>query len=308
MQDSFVFTPARRFGQLFHIFAVALLSAGVVWGLWQASQALIGPVFLLYLLPVLLAVAAFPILAYRAYALQSGTYVLERDGIRLRWGLRYEDIPMNTVLWVHPASDMSAPLPLPWLRWPGALFGIRRLPGADSAGATTEVEFMASGARVLVLIATTERIFAISPADQGAFLNTYQRFTEMGSLSPLTGRSVHPTFLLGQVWAAKPARILLLLGLSLCLILIIWVSLAIPTRSEVHMGFYPDGSPGDLVPAVRLFLLPVISIFFFMIDLFLGLFFFRRPAGRPLSYLVWGSGALTPILTLFALFFILRSG
>lgn len=302
MRDEFVFHPERRLGLAFHTGAILSFVVIGITGLWQAAYASIGPIFLLYLLPALLAVIAVPVLAYHAYALQNGFYTLERDGIRLRWGLRFEDIPMTAVLWVHPASDLAAYPPLPRLRWPGAVLGTRQLPGAG------QVEFLASNSSELVLVATPEHVFAISPTDPVAFLQTFQRFTEMGSLTPLEARSQYPTFLLNRVWAAKPARTLLLVGLAFSLILLVWVSFAIPSRSQIYLGFNPDGSPGDAVPAVRLLLLPVVNTFFVLADLLLGLFYFRREESQPLSYLLWGSGALTPILFLIAVFAILQAG
>ena len=139
-------------------------------------------------------------------------------------------------------------------------------------------------------------------------MQSYQRLIEMGSLFPLEARSVQPTYLLGQVWLARPARALLLAGLAASIVLLVWVSLAIPSHEQVHMGFYPDGTPGDLVPGVRLLLLPVISITFYVIDAFLGLFFYRHQESHILSYLLWSSGLVTPLLAVLALFLILRSG
>jgi hypothetical protein len=299
--DEVIFQPDRRFGQVFHLAAILLFVLIAGWGLWQAAQAIMGPVFLLFQVPFLLALGLVPLLVYRLYALRNSQYTLERDGIRIRWGLRVEEIPMTSVLWVHLASELSAPLPLPRLRWPGAVLGMRHLQGAGN------VEFMASNARNLVLISTPVRIFAISPANPESFLHTFDRFTEMGSLTPLEARSVYPTFLLTRVWGSRPAMALLLASLLLSLSLLVWVSLTIPSRLQIYLGFKPDGTFGDPVPPVRLLLLPVINTIFVLIDSILGLFFFRREESQPYSYLLWGMGALTPLLFLTAVFFILQA-
>jgi len=300
--DEAVFQPDYRFGQVFHLAAILFFVVLAGLGLWQAAQATIGLIFLLYQVPFLLALGLIPVLVYHYYALQNSRYVLEREGIRLRWGLRVEEIPMTSVIWVHPSSELATPLPLPRLRWPGAVLGNRHLPGVGV------IEFLASSSRNLVLIGTPERTFAISPADPTSFLHAFERFTEMGSLAPLTPRSIYPAFLLTRVWSALPARALLLSSLVLSLALLVWVSLTVPTRSQIYLGFRPDGTYGDAVPAVRLLLLPVINTFFVLADLFLGLFFFRRDEGLPYSYLLWGMGALTPVLFLMAAFFILQAG
>jgi hypothetical protein len=297
-----VFFPVRQPGLVFHIIAILTFALVSAISLWQAAHAHISPLFLLYLLPALAAIGIVIWLSYRVYALQNSSYTIGRDGIHLHWGLRLEDIPIDEVMWVHLASDLSAPLPLPGLRWPGALLGQRCLPDGD------QVEFLASTPRGLIVIATPGRDFAISPEDPNAFLLTFQRCTEMGSLTPLEAHSIYPTFLLGQVWADLPARFLLIAGSTFSLILLVWVSLVIPSRSQIHLGFFPDGSPGYVVPAVRLMLLPVLNTFFCLVSILLGLFFFRREESQPLSYLLWGSGILTPILFMIAVSFTLRAG
>ena len=302
MQDEFAFRPDRRMGYIFHIAGILLFTLASLFGLWQASQASIGLMFMLYLLPALASVIIVPILVYRVYALQSAVYILQREGIRVRWGLRSEDIPMDDVLWVHPAAELSAPLPLPALRWPGAVLGKRHLAGGG------EVEFLAGNFHDMLYIATPGGGMVISPVAPDRFLETFQRFTEMGSLTPLPARSVYPAFLLARVWSAKLARGLLLTCVLLGLALLVWVSLSIQGRSQLHLGFRPDGSPGDLVPAVRLMLLPILNSFFFLVALFLGMLFFRRDDSRPLAYILWLGSALTNLLFLMAVFYILKSG
>jgi hypothetical protein len=301
MQDEFAFRPDRRMGLIFHIAVILLFTLASLFGLWQASQASIGLMFMLYLLPVMAAVIIVPMLAYRVYALQTAVYTLEREGIRVRWGLRSEDIPMDDVLWVSLVAELSAPLPLPALRWPGAVLGKRHLAGGG------EVEFLAGNFRDMLYIATPGGGIVVSPAAPERFMETFQRFTEMGSLSPLSSRSVYPAFLLARVWSARPARILLLTCVLLGLALLAWVSLSIQGRGEVHLGFQPDGSPGDLVPAVRLMLLPILNSFFFLVALLSGMLLFRREDTRPMAYVLWLGSALTNLLFLMAFFFILRS-
>jgi hypothetical protein len=305
--EEFLFTPPRRAGLLFLLGLILIFLGGAALGLYRASQAQIGPIFIVSMLPALLAVVFVPFLAYRLYCLQASSYILERDGLRLRWGLRVEHIPMSEILWVGRQSDYSGLLPLPVIRLPGAVVGVRQVHGAAQAYSPRLVEYMASESHGLILIGVKERIFAISPSDADSFLFDYQRFTELGSLTPLVGRSVYPSFLLGRVWRSLPARLTLLASLVLSLVLTGWVVLAIPAHTQVHLGFYPDGSPGDLVPAVQLLLLPVLNGIIVSVDVVAGLFFFRREQTQNLSYLLWGSSALVPLLFLLGVFFILQS-
>ena len=289
-----------------------VLLAASVWGLFRASQADVGLIFLLYMLPALLSLGLVPLFAYRSIALRNAHYVVQRDGIHLVWGLRVEDIPMDKIEWARPSHELSLHPPRPWLYWPGSVLGTRR--GADGK----KVEYLAASIRRLIVISLPDRSLAISPDDPAAFLQSLQRYMEMGSLTPLPARSVYPSFFMARVWRAQPARYLLLAGLLLNLILLTWVLLIIPARTEVTLGFGPGREPE---PAVQLLLLPIISGFFYLLDAFLGLYLFRRAEGQAanpqtsisvgyfpgliLAYLLWGSGALVAGLILAGLFFIL---
>jgi hypothetical protein len=304
------FDPPRKSGTLFHLGLMTALALLAVWGLWQASQTDSVVFFILYLLPVILAVILVPLLVYRLLALTRAFYHLERDGISFRWGLRLEDIPIDAVQWVRSAGEVRGTLrslPLPRLRWPGSVVGVKRLANG------TQVEFMASESSDLVLVATQGAIYAISPEDPRAFLAAYQRLTELGSLTPLPARSVYPTFLLARVWQTPAARYLLLGGLALNLILLGWVGLVAPGRAQIVLGLQRGG---ETMPGIRLLLLPVLSGFFFLTDLFVGMYFYRREIGRQaeqgppalnqtLAYLLWGSGAFTPLLFMLAVAYIL---
>lgn len=292
-----------------------VLVAPAVWGFLQAARTSIGPLFLIYLIPVMIGVSLTPLIAYRAFSLLRAYYVLERDGIRLYWGLRSEVIPMSAVLWVRPARELDQALPLPFFRWPGAVTGIRQTAGGD------RLEYFAARSTNLIVITTPESIYAVSPENPDEFLQVYEQQNELGSITPLEQQSIYPSFLLARVWDARPARYLLLGGLLLNLALITWVSLVIPGLEQVRLGFGPQAEP---IPGVQLLLLPFLSGIFFLIDLFVGLFFFRRNdprffTGAPadasiltdwqvLAYLVWGSGAVTTVLFLVAVLFILRTG
>lgn len=286
------FTPPQRTGILLQVFLILLLLGLAGLSLVQTVYASIGPMLLLTLLLPLLAVVLAPFLAYRIYALRSAFYALEREGVHLRWGLRLEDIPIDHIQWVQRADDLTSPPPLPRLHWPGSLVGVRRL--ADGS----EVEYMASTTKGLILIGTVDGIYAISPEKPQDFLNTFTQVMEMGSLAPIPGRSVYPTVLLRRVWRSLPARALILAGVLLSLVLLVWTSLVIPTLDQVILGFAPTDLAGAPAPASRLLLLPILSSVFFLIDLLAGLFFFRRDESQPLAYLLWSTGALLPLLFL----------
>jgi hypothetical protein len=188
----------------------------------------------------------------------------------------------------------------PLFRIPGAVLGKQIQPDGK------EVEFLAAREKGLVLIITPDRIYAVSPADENEFLQTYRRLAEFGSLAPIASISDYPTALLGRAWANRPARFLFLISMILALGLILLVSLSIPGHPQTTLRLNPDGSPVELVPGILILLLPVVNTFFFVADMLLGLFFFSRVDSQSLSYLMWASSALTSLLFFGATYLILR--
>jgi len=232
---------------------------------------------------------------YRGFALVQSGYTLDRDGLRLRWGLRGEDIPLPQIEWVRPAAELGFRLPLPFFQWPGAVVGKRKVEGLG------EVEFLASDVRLLLLVATPQKIYAISPADGRAFIRSFRQIIELGSLTPLPSYSVLPAAFLQKVWQDRPARWLTLAGLALTGVLFILAGLIIPTRATISLGYDALRQPLDPVSADRLLLLPLLGAAAYVVDLFTGLLFYRRDDQRPLSYLLWGSSVLTPLLLFLAM-------
>ncbi len=294
-----IYRPTRRNGLILHSVALAAFSVASGAAFWLAFRQDVGGNFVLYILLALLLFIPIPILAYRGYALLTARYSIERDGLRLRWGLRAEDIPLTEVEWVRPAADLAFELPLPRLSWPGAIVG------GLTVGDLGPVEYMASERDLLLLVATPARVYAISPADPVSFVRAFQYATEMGSLSPIDAYSARPASYLRSVWSDRAARVLILAGGALALALFVLVSLAIPGRQTASLGFTSSGQPIPAGPAVQLLLLPILGVLAYVMDSIGGAFFYRYDPWRPVAYLLWGSGVLTPAVLLLAVLFLL---
>jgi hypothetical protein len=271
-----------------------------IMGIWKASLAESGPGFLVFLSVSIVSFVLIAGLIYRMFALQRARYILARDGISLFWGLRHEEIPINQVNWVGSAEQNKMSLTKPFFRLPGAVLGIHTQ--ADGK----PIEFMASRETKLVLIVTSKIVFAISPAKETEFLQTYRKLAEFGSLSPIPSISDYPTFLLARSWADRPARMLIITSTLLTIVFILWVSLTIPNHPTTTLRLNADGSAVELVPGIRLLLLPALNTLFFITDLLLGLFFYRRQDTKTLGYLMWASSVVTSLLFSGAVFFILQ--
>jgi hypothetical protein len=296
----FEFPPPRQRGLLLHGFLIVVVLAALVIALWQVFQVSVGPSFTIYVVLALGSFLALPFLGYRAYALWKARYTLDRDNLRIEWGLRGEDVPISDVEWVRSPQDLSTPLRLPMIRMPGAVLGTRRHPDLG------DVEFLASDSRKLLLVATARQVFAISPADSAGFVNNFQHAIEQGSLIPGTSHSQYPSFVLSLAWDNLLARYLWLAGLFLNIGLLAWVTATIPGMDTIALGFSPAGEP-LVVPAVQLILLPIMSLLLYVTGFIAGLYFFRWEEYKTLAFILWGAGAFSSLLFLVSVFILLNT-
>jgi hypothetical protein len=293
------FPPPRRRGQTLHILLIFILTAVVVVLAVLISRQ---PINLVFTVLVLLAVLAFipiPILVYRLYALTRANYNLDRDQLTLTWGLRVEQIPVSEIEWVRPLTAMSQPMPKPFLRLPGSVLGLRRHPDLGP------VEYLASDEKALLFVATSRKIFAISPEEPVTFLQDIQHAIEMGSLTPTVSKSVYPSFVVAQAWDSLAARYLWLAGFFANIGLLAWVSLMAPSLKHISLGFLPSGAARPPSEGITLILLPIVSITFYLAGWVTGLMVYRREDRRGMAYILWASGLVSALLFLIAVFFII---
>jgi len=295
------YPPPKQLGLLIHIILILVLSGLAGWGIWNLTRAQAGPNFAIFLLDTLLSLVPLPLFIYRTYALARADYILDRDSLELRWGLRDEDIPLTDIEWLRPSSDLTTPLRLPWLPIPGAVLGTRRHPDLGV------VEFLAADPRNILLVATSKRVYAISPTNAAKFAQTFARTIEMGSLLPAEAKSVYPSFIFSRAWDNTLARFLWLVGLFLNIGLAVWVILTIPSLGQVSLGFAPSGAALSPSPASQLILLPIESALLFLGGLFAGLYFYRWETHRVLAVIIWISSTLTSLLFLLAVLFIIST-
>jgi hypothetical protein len=238
---------------------------------------------------------------YRAYSLFNADYHLDRDSLAIKWGLRIEDIPLSDIEFIRSSNDLTTPLPLPALRLPGGLLGMRRHPDLGA------VEFLAADSGKLLLVATAKRVFVISPENPAGLTQTFARATELGSLTPAESISVYPSFVITQAWQSGLARYLWLTTLFLNLGLFIWASLIIPSTPLVALGPQFAGSALEIVPSSQLIIFPVASLLLSTAGWIAGLYFYRWDKQRVLAFIVWGSSMLMSLLFLLAVLFIITT-
>lgn len=296
-----LFPPPKQRGLLIHGIILLVLTVVVIVGFVQLTSADVGPAFLIWLLVSLAAFAPIPFFAYRVFALYRASYEIDRDSLAIHWGLRVEDVPLNDIEWIRPAEDLTHPLSLPALPLPGALLGLRRHPDLGA------VEFIASDAKKLLLVATAKRVFVISPDNPAGLAQTFARATEMGSLAPTEAKSVYPSFIVSQAWESGVARYLWLSALFLNIGLFIWASLIIPSTPQVALAVQAADSTLETVPSSQLIIFPVASLLLAVAGWIAGLYFYRWDREKILAFIVWGSSAFTSLLFLLAVLFIVTT-
>ena len=295
------FPPPKRRGLIVHGSIIIVLMVVAFIGFINLSRAEVGPQFLIALLVLLFSFAPIPLFVYRAYSLWRADYHMDRDSLAINWGLRVEDIPLSDIEWMRPADDLTRPLVLPSFRLPGGLLGMRRHPDLGV------VEFLASDAKKLLLVATAKRVFVISPEDPSTLTQTFARATELGSLAPVEAKSVYPSFVVTQAWESGLARYLWLTALFLNLGLFIWASLIIPSTPRVALGPQFVGSALETVPSAQLIIFPVASLLLAVLGWVAGLYFYRWDRERILAFVVWGSSTFSSLLFLLAVLFIITT-
>ncbi len=270
-----------------------LASAGAAAGVARLADATVSPWIVLWVSLPLLGVPLALMAAYRVYGLLTAGYSLDRDRLRVRWGLAQEDIPLSEITHLAPPpGDLTGLRPSPGFWWPGCVVGRKPVEGRG------EVEFFATRlADGLVLVEAGERRLALSPTDPEAFQQAYLDATRMGSLERIAGRSVRPDFFLGRLWSDGLARGLVLAGVLLPVVQIGYLSVqAARLPVQVPFGFNAVGAPDPFVPPGRLLLLPMLGGLFWLINLAIGAWLYRRPGERPLAYGLWSTSVLVGLL------------
>ncbi len=280
------FIPKRARGVILGGLLLSAVTALVLFGLYQLGTTPLSPWTALWAALPLAATPLAAAIAYRLYGLLTASYAVDRNGLTLRWGLRLEQIPLTSVRRLQSADTLAPGLrPPPGLWWPGCIVGEREVQGIG------RIEFMASeGGAGQIVVITRQSQLAISPADPQAFQQAYIAGARMGSLEPVPALSLRPDFLVARVWSDRVARVLLVIGLGLPLVLLGYLAFRAPgLPPSVPFGFDAQGGPALSAPPGRLLLLPMIGFVCWMIDAVLGAWLLRRETRPHLSYALWST-------------------
>ena len=279
-----IFIPNRKLGLLLGVtFLLILLSATVIGILQLATATMSAWIIIWVLLPIVGVPLSF-LVSYRIYGLITARYRLDREGFYLTWGLAYEQIPIAEIQSVELASATYENLtPEFTFRWPGCVVGHL------DVDQDTGVEFFSTKTTEgIVLLTSNERLLAISPSDPEGFHKYFVDTARMGSLEAIPAVSQRPDFILARMWNDFRARILVLSGIVISLLLFGYLALrASSLPPSVPFGFDLLGNPDPFAPPGRLLLLPMIGVFCWFLDLLTGAWVYRRNEDHPFAYAIW---------------------
>jgi hypothetical protein len=278
------FIPPRRLGIVIGGLQLVVAMAAVVVGVYQLATAPISAWVILWVTLPLIGVPFMFLVSYRLYGLFTSRYRLDRDGFYLTWGMAVEQIPLAAITSIQPATEMVPDLkPSRGLWWQGCVVGRQEIIGAGM------IEFFATtGPQGMVIISAGDQMIAISPPNLENFQQVFIDATRMGSLERIPTFSQRPDFIFAHLWADTVARVLILIGLALPLLLLGYLAVSVPELPPLlPFGYEPSGAPGLLAPPGRLLLLPMISGLCWLVDLVVGVWLYRRIENRPLALAMW---------------------
>jgi hypothetical protein len=288
------FPPPRRtaLGFLGGLLVLSLAVVVLAFGFAQSQGAGLLP-YAAYLLASALAFALALGMIGVIYALSHSTYAWRGSDLIVRLGLAQWRIPAQSIEWVRPADELAFPFKVPALHWPGLIVAQR-----DDAN-LGRVHFLATRGRDLVLVATPDEVFALSPADVHGFMSIFSQVNAESAFvpdAPLPVQLTRP-----HVHSDRTGRGLLLAAGVLGLVLLALCLALVPGRAGVSLGFDAKGNPLEAFPANRLLLLPWFDSIGASLDLAAGFFLFWRPNPRhEMAYFLWSAASVLAVLLLLA--------
>lgn len=230
------------------------------------------------------------LIAYWVYGLAPASYMLDRNALIIRWGTSKQVIPTGAIERVFTGDEIDGGIRFYGGRWPGHWVGYGEL---QEAGPT--LFYATQALEDQVFIVTPGLVYAISPANQKAFLESLQKRLQMGPTQMMEQSSQRPSVLDWPIW--KDSLGLALLGGSTLALVVLLGLLSfrfpeLPMLMPLHYG--TSGSPDRLGPRGEIFLLPLIGLLTYLVNGALGSIFYRH--NRVASYMLWGGTVLVQLL------------
>ncbi len=294
------FKPNRWLGLTTGTVLVLLVLAGagaMLWGIGQVGVSLAGfGLVLLFIASLFILI----LLGYWLYGLLWSGFYVDRNALVIRWGAATQVVPLESVDAVLTGDQLKAIRNYRGPLWPGMRVGYGEI---EDVGPTL---FYATGSlRRQVVVTTPALSYALSAADQTAFLETLRHRLQMGSTQSVEQASQQPAFLTWSFWGDRLGLALLVAALILLLALFGYISMRYPTLEELQpLHFDTAGQPDRWGTRIQVFTLPFIGLLALIANSGLGFLLYERE--RPAAYLLWSGTICVQLLVWGATLGILR--
>lgn len=301
--SSMVFRPApdrSRWEGLAVASWVLIIDLALV--VWLLRRSVDGVSFLL-LAVVLLSLPLLLHLLYRIWGAFTLEYWVDRNAVRIRWAAECVVIPLPAIRQI--LSDGAPPVPRSVRFWPAAFVRpLSRPMPSDNRENWTLYASRPPGESLW--LETDDALFAISPAQPQAFLAALQEHNQLGPSHHLALGSERVGLHAMAFLEDALGRRLLLAGLLGVLALFGVLFFAYPALPDLLVFHYnAAGLPDSIRPKSALFLLPAIGLAAFLVNSLAGLWMVYRWQATG-AYLLWGSTLAVQLLSLLALFSLIR--
>lgn len=295
------FDPIPRSDRWYALAVIAALIALDVQVVRLLVQRPVDGVSFLLGLAILFSLLLAAYLGYRTFAAFTLAYWVDRDAVTLVWGVTRQIVPMGQITRVlRGVSARPANAPRPW-HWPYP--HRRRLvcPGLGIVNA-----YATRPLAEQTILVTAEESYGLTPADPEAFLVALQERYALGVARIRECTLIRPPLWTWSLWRDRTALSLIGAGLLGVLLMFGVLCFRFPYLSaDLPLHFDAAGLPDRIAPKSGLFILPIIGVITWGVNLVLGVWMYRR-LHRPGAYLLWGGTLAVLGIAGLALFNLMR--
>ncbi|MFH1928734.1 MAG: PH domain-containing protein [Chloroflexota bacterium] len=278
-----VWKPKIILGGICGAAIIGVISIFDRWCLQRLSTAPVDLTFFFLALAIVLSIFIVVLMVYLLYGLLSLSYILDRNGLVIRWGPLRQVVPMGNIERIVPAEEVHVPMRFYGVAWPGYRVGRGYVKGLGSLHV-----YATCPLRDQLLVITPSQVYGISPSDPQAFLTDFDRRAGLGlvhRMEQITHRSAWASM---PIWTDRQAQALIFAGFLINLWLVAYICNAYPELPHIlPLHFDSLGEVDRVGERAELFILPLIGWIVQMFDTLAGLLLHpRQTAGSYLLFVV----------------------
>lgn len=275
------------------ISGIVIIGAVLTFDVWCIGRLLIAPIDLmlfLLALAVTLSLLFLVLMAYWMYGLLSLGYLLDRNGLVIRWGPREYVVPMGNIQRIVRAEDVPSAKWFWGIVWPGYRAGRGYIKGLGSVRT-----YATRPLRKQLLVLTPSQVYGISPATPQAFLDDYERRRGLGVVRRLEQAEHRARWLAWSMLGDRKAQALVVIGLLANASLFAYVSVVYQNLPQIlPLHFDTLGEVDRVGVRSGLFTLPLIGLIVAAFDTLIGITLHSKQATG--AYLLFAANLLVQIL------------